>query len=151
MCFFFLSSYQNVSGCRQVSGYRADCVPSLSPLLPEVFLFGLGFRFTNLCAVTNMCPVNEEIVSSLSPCCLSEVFMYGYQHVFGFRRLSGYRKDYVLPFSPSLCARTFVCASGRKCMQCSLIRLAHVLVAAALAPPHHQPWRQRQQLAPLLS
>ncbi len=119
-------------------------------LLPGVFLFGLGFRFTNLCAVTNTCPVNEEIVSCLSPCCLPEVFMYGYQHVSGFRVLSGYREDCVLPFSRSLCARTFVCASGRKCVQCSLIRLLHVLVAAALAPPQ-QPWRQRQQLAPPLS
>ncbi len=100
--------------------------PLSFPLLPEVFLFGLGFRFTDLCAVTNMCPVNEEIVSSLSPCCLPAMFLYGYQYESGFRRRSGYREDCVLPFSRSLCARTFVCASGRKCVQCSLIRLPHI-------------------------
>ncbi len=119
------------------------------PLLREMFLSGLGFWYTYLCAVINMCPVNEEIVSSLS-LLRPEEFLYGYQNVSGFRRLSGYREDCVLPFSRSLCARMFVCASGRKCVQCSLIRLLHVLVAAALTPPQ-QPWRQQQQLAPPLS
>jgi len=138
-----------VSGCRQVSGYRADCVPSLSPLLPEVFLFGLGFRFTNLCAVTNMCPVYEEIVSSLSTSYQPEVFVYGYQHVSGFRCLSGFREDCVLPFlSLSVCAYVCVC-EWEEVRAVLSVCCTYLLLLLLL--PLKQPWRQRQQLAPPLS
>lgn len=85
VCFFFLSGYQNVSGCRQVSGYRADCVPSLSRccLKCSCSVQGLGLpTFVRLqtcvrltrrlcllsplaaclkcsCTVTNMSPVSD--------------------------------------------------------------------------------------------